>query len=132
MPADAAGTIDLSDTLVLLTTEFGRTLVGASTGRDHLPEGYASVLLGGPLRGRSVLGRISGRTAPGEPPPGQAWTTGTDVGYVSPTELRAALLYAADIHPTADGAFVDGDFVDSPHWWGAASLTHRFERILGF
>jgi hypothetical protein len=51
-PGEAApDKIDLDSTLVVLTTEFGRTPhAEGDTGRNHWPYGYAQVLLGGPIR----------------------------------------------------------------------------------
>jgi hypothetical protein len=87
-----SGNLDLDDTLVVLSTEFGRTPVPSGDGRDHHPYGYVSVLLGGPIgRGGSdaqaYVGSIGGD--------GSALA---GASYV-PADLRAALYMAAGINP---------------------------------
>ncbi len=48
----------LKDTLVVLTTEFGRTpKINDKQGRDHYPKAFSSVLWGGGVRGGQVYGR---------------------------------------------------------------------------
>jgi uncharacterized protein (DUF1501 family) len=47
----------LEDTLVVLTTEFGRTPdINQNEGRDHYPKAFSSVLAGGGVRGGYVYG----------------------------------------------------------------------------
>jgi hypothetical protein len=47
----------LEDTLVVLTTEFGRTpKINQNEGRDHYPKAFSSVLAGGGIRGGQVHG----------------------------------------------------------------------------
>ncbi len=47
----------LADTLVVLTTEFGRTpRINQNLGRDHYPKAFSSVLAGGGIRGGTVYG----------------------------------------------------------------------------
>ncbi len=47
----------LDDTLVVLTTEFGRTpLINQNAGRDHYPKAFSSVLAGGGVRGGITYG----------------------------------------------------------------------------
>jgi hypothetical protein len=53
------GRIDLDTTLIFLNTEFGRTPTppaGRPDGRDHWTEGYATALIGGPIRSGAVAG----------------------------------------------------------------------------
>lgn len=91
----AGGTLDLDDTMVVLSTEFGRTPhigVEGDAGRDHWPFGYVSVLLGGPVgRGgvpaQGYVGRIGGD--------GRAVA---DDSY-TPADLRAAIYMAAGLNP---------------------------------
>ena len=72
-PAFAALIRDLSErdmldsTLVLCTSEFGRTpRINAGSGRDHWPTGFSLVLAGGGIQG----GRVFGETDPaGSPTP---------------------------------------------------------------
>jgi uncharacterized protein (DUF1501 family) len=52
----------LQETLVVLTTEFGRTpKINQNEGRDHYPKAFSSLLAGGGVRG----GLIYGKTDPG-------------------------------------------------------------------
>ncbi len=88
-----SGNLDLDDTLVVLSTEFGRTPGPGRnpSGRDHHPYGYVSVLLGGPI----------GRLDPSQKYVGSIGGDGralADDSYV-PADLRAALYMAAGINP---------------------------------
>ncbi|NLT72361.1 MAG: DUF1501 domain-containing protein [Verrucomicrobiaceae bacterium] len=48
----------LEDTLVVLTTEFGRTpRINQNEGRDHYPKAFSSVLAGGGIRGGIAYGK---------------------------------------------------------------------------
>ena len=48
----------LKDTVVVLTTEFGRTpRVNQNGGRDHYPKAFSSVLAGGGVKGGTVYGK---------------------------------------------------------------------------
>ncbi len=48
----------LADTLVVLTTEFGRTpRINQNEGRDHYPKAFSSVLAGGGIRGGIAYGK---------------------------------------------------------------------------
>ena len=48
----------LEDTLVVLTTEFGRTpRINQNAGRDHYPKAFSSVLAGGGVSGGQVYGK---------------------------------------------------------------------------
>ena len=50
----------LDDTLVVLTTEFGRTPhINQNIGRDHYPQAFTSVLAGGGVKGGYVHGKTS-------------------------------------------------------------------------
>ncbi len=47
----------LAETMVVLTTEFGRTpKISARGGRDHFPKAFSTVLAGGGVRGGQVIG----------------------------------------------------------------------------
>ena len=89
--------IDLSKTLILLNTEFGRTpaLQEGTFGRNHHPDGYVTGILGGPVPGRTILGAID-ETA-------QATT------YATPAENRMAALLALGIWPYDNDSFVVAD-----------------------
>ena len=90
--------VNLNDTLVVLNTEFGRTpAVGTSGGRDHFPEGYVNVLIGGPIPASGIAGQLDRN--------GFAVTN----NCYTPTDLHAALLMAAGIDPFADENFGVGD-----------------------
>ena len=50
----------LNDTVVVLTTEFGRTpQINQNVGRDHYPQAFTSVLAGGGFKGGYVHGKTS-------------------------------------------------------------------------
>lgn len=50
----------LNDTIVVLTTEFGRTpLINQNIGRDHYPQAFTSVLAGGGFKSGYVHGKTS-------------------------------------------------------------------------
>ncbi|MEM9481182.1 MAG: DUF1501 domain-containing protein [Verrucomicrobiota bacterium] len=50
----------LQDTMVVLTTEFGRTpRINQNAGRDHYPKAFSSVLAGGGIKGGVVYGKTS-------------------------------------------------------------------------
>lgn len=89
---DAPRKIDLDRTLIVFTTEFGRSPhAEGSTGRDHWPHGYAQALLGGPIR-----------------EPGISGACGPDARRVhgaTPAESRIAALLALGIWPFAPEAF---------------------------
>lgn len=73
----------LDDTLVVLTTEFGRTpKINQNEGRDHYPKAFSSILAGGGIRG----GQIYGKTDKG----------GHEVveNKVSPPDFNATIAYA--------------------------------------
>lgn len=109
---DAAGKIDLDETLVVLTTEFGRTpyLQGAK-GRNHWPYGYPIVFIGGPIRGpqRGVFGA----------------TTADARAQVasSPQENRIAALLALGIWPFSPEAFSVSDVPGASGEIEAAALV---------
>lgn len=50
----------LNDTLVVLTTEFGRTpKINQNEGRDHYPKAFSSIMAGGGIRGGQIYGRTT-------------------------------------------------------------------------
>jgi uncharacterized protein DUF1501 len=99
--------INLDDTMVIITTEFGRTsYVNANFGRDHHTDGYVLTVIGGPIPlgttanpNRRIAGAID-------------QTTGAAVWpyMYSATDLRGAVLLAAGIDPFAPNNFRDADF----------------------
>ncbi len=101
--ANPDGLIDLDDTLIVINSEFGRTpMINGNTGRDHWPEGYTNILIGGPITGGpTIRGAIDA-------------TGNTTVAHrYSPADVRGALYLAAGIDPFADGAFRVSDFSDA-------------------
>src|SRR5690606_3603584 len=102
---DAPDKLDLSDTVVVITTEFGRSphRQGELDGLNHWPHGYVSVLLGGPSdeAAAGVHGSIAPDTAVAE-------------RFVTPAELRAGLLDALGIYPFDAAAFGLGDLQGAP------------------
>lgn len=106
----APGKISLNDTLVVIKTEFGRTPApnssGDAAGRDHWPQGYVNILLGGPITARGIAGGIgfSGGDRGFALP-----VTGTDFGHFTPSEFQAAVMLAAGIFPFQGENFGIGD-----------------------
>jgi hypothetical protein len=105
-----AGVLDLDGTLVVLSTEFGRQYTN-SDGSEHCPKGFAVALLGGPIAAGSggVVGDLEFTAADdasanelGDPAMATGGLDGTSVG---PTDLRAAILLAAGIHPFQNHVF---------------------------
>lgn len=103
--------LNLSDTLVVITTEFGRTPFkssgdmpsAGSKGRDHWPQGFATVLMGGPITNRGVAGSIS---------------DAADMGAIannsySSTDFHCAALVAAGIDPFETEGFAVGQITGS-------------------
>jgi hypothetical protein len=124
-----SGLIDLDETMILVSSEFGRTngINSQNFGRDHWPYGYAGLLIGGPIppstTGGSILGAIGkgdGITAP--------------LYRYSPTDIRGAMLLAAGVDPFAPGNFRFSDFSDVVQYGISteAAIRDRLRRdILG-
>jgi hypothetical protein len=93
-----AGTLDLNTTLVVLTTEFGRTPTRSGNGRDHWPFGYVNVLIGGPVT-QGVAGAIASSATASVDGLADA------VGHYNPADVRAAVLLAAGIYPFENEGF---------------------------
>lgn len=117
VPADP-NKLDLSDTMIIITTDFGRTpfkSIGnavnlASTGRDHWPQAYVNVLIGGPITTKAVIGSIN--DAPDlaglpDPPMG-----GMDFSF-SPTDVHAAAMVAVGINPFESENYAVGQLTAS-------------------
>ena len=91
--------IDLDETLIVITTEFGRTPERqGSTGLNHWPQGYASVVIGGPVTAaeKGVYGYIT---------PDQ----GIAQNWMTPAELRMSIMVAMGIYPFSAETFAVGD-----------------------
>jgi hypothetical protein len=105
--------IDLDSTLIVLSTEFGRTPTPSAThdGRDHWPQGYTAALIGGPIAAvdppdapfnsgsaARVLGRIEDATS-----------VAAARSVFTATDLRAAAVLAAGINPFTGDYINQGD-----------------------
>jgi uncharacterized protein (DUF1501 family) len=135
-----SGELDLNATLIVLTTEFGRTPYRSSggapnsdsNGRDHWPQGFVNVLIGGPIRSRRILGRIlDGDISPRGLARDNGVADPNDV--FNPTDVRAAVLLAAGINPFAEGLFGGADVSRSLQTTGdnvatARNIVNRFFR----
>ena len=116
--------LNLSDTLIIINTEFGRTPCksspgpaplgtvcdASSMGRDHWPQAYVNVMIGGPINSRGVVGSISDAAGLGAI---------ADISY-SATDVRAAALVAAGINPFESETFALGQLSAS-----LTGLTHE-------
>jgi hypothetical protein len=84
--ADLASRGLLEETLVVVTTEFGRTpRINERDGRDHYPRAFSAVLAGGGVRGGQVYGKTDAQGAAVADKP------------VKPAELNATIAYAMGI-----------------------------------
>jgi len=111
-----AGTINLNNTMIVLSTEFGRT---TGVNRDHWPAGFCNVLIGGPVtRGVSgaIMDTIHGATAAqdgrADPTPAPAPSMSNPFPVprsFAPADLRAAILVAANIYPFENEQFAVRD-----------------------
>ncbi|HJV95930.1 MAG TPA: DUF1501 domain-containing protein [Albitalea sp.] len=101
-----AGTLNLANTMVVLTTEFGRTPLRSGGGRDHWPEGFCQVLIGGPVTrgvsGALLDGNFAGVAAGDD---GRA----DPANHFKPPDLRAAILTACGIMPFENEAYAVPD-----------------------
>jgi len=105
-----AGTLDLDDTLVVIHSEYGRSTqetetdptLQTRTGTEHHPEGYAAMLLGGPVGGSVSSPGSSGVH-------GSFDADGASTSSLGPADLKAAMLYAAGINPFYSDLFSTDD-----------------------
>ena len=109
--------LNLSDTLIILNTEFGRTPLpqGGTDGRNHHPYGYATAFIGGPVTGTSIGGAIG--------------PDGTATKFATPAQNRMAGLLALGIWPFAQEAFAVSDVPGASHELEAALATIKL--VLG-
>ena len=78
----------LSETLVLLSTEFGRTpKINNTSGRDHWPRVFSSVMAGGGIQGGVKYGSSD------------SLASEVDEDPVSPSDLAATMYHAIGIDP---------------------------------
>jgi hypothetical protein len=107
--------LDLDKTMIVLTTEFGRTPYGQDAkGRNHWPYGYPIVFLGGPIRAaqKGVFGACG--------PDGRALP-----GASSPQENRIAALLALGIWPFAQESYNVSDVPGASTEAEAAMLVKK-------
>jgi uncharacterized protein (DUF1501 family) len=106
--------IDLDKTMIVLTTEFGRTpYKQGANGRNHWPYGFPIVFIGGPVRNenKGVFG------ACGE--------DGFATLASSPQENRIAALLAMGIWPFAQESYNVSDVPGASNEIGAALLVQQ-------
>jgi uncharacterized protein (DUF1501 family) len=96
--------INLDETMVVITTEFGRTPWINGKGRDHFPRGYVTTLIGGPIQSTGT----NNGTIAGGIDQGTGFADGNH--QYTPTDVRGAILLAAGIDPFASGNFAETDF----------------------
>jgi hypothetical protein len=118
-----AGTLDLNTTMIVLTTEFGRNPFRSSggapdansNGRDHWPQGFVNVLIGGPITERKVVGRLQDPVAADPADPVNVTVNGVadPAAVYNCSDVRAAALLAAGVFPFADGLFGTTDITAS-------------------
>jgi len=91
--------LDLDDTMIVLNTEFGRTPTrqGAS-GLNHWPQGYATVIIGGPITPaeQGIVGYIDE-------------SDGIAKKWMTPAELRMSIMVAMGIYPFSSQTFAVSD-----------------------
>lgn len=91
--------INLDDTMIVINTEFGRTpeRQGAS-GLNHWPQAYTTVVIGGPVgtAQKGVVGAVNE-------------ITGQASSFITPAELRIAILVSLGIFPFSSQTFAVGD-----------------------
>jgi len=113
-PTPAPGKISLSDTLVILRTEFGRTPnPKGGTGRDHWPFGYVNTFIGGPVSTRAIAGSIAFAGGDRGNAVANSAVSTDPKNRFTPSEFHAAVLMAAGIFPFESENFGIGDMSDS-------------------
>lgn len=123
------GELDLSTTLIVLTSEFGRKRNDAGQlGTNHNYEGFVSVLIGGP-----VVGGVSGWLDPKSAGSADLGTTasGGFSGAFSPCDVRAAVTLAAGIHPFQPEVFDVSDTTLDPLTTTADAVGKLKSDLLG-
>lgn len=112
--------LDLDRTMIVLTTEFGRTpyAQGGGQGRNHWPYGYPITFIGGPVRSASK-GVFGACTADGM----------ATASSSTPQENRIAALMALGIWPFAQESYNVSDVPGAGNEAEAAKLVK--ERQLG-
>ena len=91
--------LNLDETMIVLTTEFGRTPDRqGTTGLNHWPQGYVSVFIGGPVTSaeRGIYGHITE-------------DQGIAQNWMTPAENRMSIMAAMGIYPFSPETFAVGD-----------------------
>ena len=130
---DPSGTPDpnklnLDNTLILITTEFGRTPFKSSgnfpnpgsMGRDHYPHGYVALFGGGPITNPGVAGSIS--DAP-------EFSAVADIPF-SPTDVIATAMYAMGLSPFEQENLAVGQLTGSLQAINHLGTLHNLESVL--
>ena len=86
----------LNETLVVLTTEFGRNPRGSGSGRGHFPTAWSVVLAGAGVKAGSIYGSTS--------PDGR----GVEEDAVTTGDLHSTLGWAMGISPTMEVQSANG------------------------
>jgi hypothetical protein len=99
--------LNLDDTMIVLSTEFGRRanpeVRGGRLGREHNAYGYLNTLIGGPINGANA--GSAGWLAPTD---SQGWGQPINEWY-SPADFRAAVHLAAGVYPFEPELFGTSD-----------------------
>ncbi len=108
--------IDLDETMIILNTEFGRTIGTrlTNTGRDNWQHGYVQIYIGGPVQ-KGVSGVI------GE--------DGYATSFSTPAENRIAALLAMGIWPFDDAGYSSGQVQDNAS--ESVAVRSVLQRVLG-
>lgn len=112
--------INLDDTLIVLTTEFGRTAAKqGDTGLNHWPGGFCTVLIGGPVTAaeKGVVGYATEEEGFAEK-------------WMNPAEIRMTIMAALGIYPFSSQTFAVGDVGGGVETELEAALRIK-ERYLG-
>ncbi|MCA9693822.1 MAG: DUF1501 domain-containing protein [Myxococcales bacterium] len=90
--------LELDDTLIAITSEFGRgpAQEDERRGLGHWPHAGVTVLIGGPVTAPAIVGAVDPESA-------------VATASISPAELRMALLLALGVDPLVTGGFGAGD-----------------------
>jgi len=111
--------LNLDETLVVVTSEFGRDPLpqGVNGGRNHYPGAYVTLMFGGPIGPdqQGIVGAIDNSASP--------------VDALRPAETRAAILAALGIWPFEMESFAFGDIGPATSELDAA--TRLKEVVLG-
>jgi hypothetical protein len=112
--------IDLDKTMVILNSEFGRApgrQSAGNQGRNHWPQGFAQIYIGGPIREEQagIYGSID--------------EAGVATTFTTPAENRIAALLALGIYPFDAVAFSGSDAQGQTQEGPAARSI--IERVLG-